>query len=194
MRYLVILLVVIGIVGFIFYYGKGEASSKINHELRKVGIDTSKLQKKLQKTVGSITKAKPIKPQMLKNSSPVLKGWHKSGVTVEKGPSFSKADVTYTKGNSKIYLKIISAEDLKTLGIAELMEFQGKIESESKNGYEKSSKEDEFFKYEKWNKKEKSGKLMKVHKNNLLISAKGLNIESMEILKKLISEVKLSLH
>ncbi len=194
MRYLVILLIIIGIGGFIFYYGKGEVSSKINHELRKVGIDSSKLGEKLQKTAKSITKVKPIKPQMLKNSFPALKGWLKSGVTVEKGPSFSKADVTYTKGNSKIYLKMISAEDLKTLGTTELMEFQGKIESESKNGYEKSSKEDEFFKYEKWNKKEKSGEIMEVHKNNLLVSAKGLNIESMEILKKLISKVKLPLH
>jgi hypothetical protein len=131
---------------------------------------------------------KPVDPvsfRVLQALFPVLPGWDKGKPTGEKMTApvaFSQAEVRYTKGDSRLELKIVDSGFHQLLLAPYTMFLTSGFERETQNGYEKSTKVGNEPGWEKWNTARKSGEVNAVVAKRFLVQAEGRDVEDIKVL------------
>ncbi len=140
---------------------------------------------------------KPVDPVNFKKMQalfPDLPGWAKGKPTGEKMTSpvaFSRAEVRYTKGDSRIELKIVDSGFHPLLLAPYTMFLTSGYERETQNGYEKSTKVGDEPGWEKWNTVRKSGEVNAVVGKRFLVQAEGRGVEGIMVLHDAIGKTDL---
>jgi hypothetical protein len=123
-----------------------------------------------------------------------LSGWEMGKPTGEKMTSpfaYSQAEVTYTKGNGNIRVKIT---DSAYNGLM-LMPFTWMTnlgyEKETSDGYEKATKIGGFPGLEKWNSEGKDGEVTIVANKRYIVEVKGSNVDDVKVLTGLAESLTL---
>jgi hypothetical protein len=138
---------------------------------------------------------KPVDPVSFRDLMalfPTLDGWEKSKPTGEKMTSpfrYSNAEVTYTKGNANIELKLADSGFNQLLFAPFALLMQAGYEKETQSGYEKSTKIGDQPAYEKWNTDEKSGEITTVINKRFLMSAEGRHLDDIKTLRDAVTHV-----
>ena len=140
---------------------------------------------------------KPVDPvnfRQLQALFPDLPGWEKGKPTGEKMTSpvaFSQAEVRYTKGDSRIELKIVDSGFHQLLLAPYTVFLTSGYERETQNGYEKSTKVGNEPGWEKWNTVRKSGEVNAVVGKRFLVQAEGRSVEDIKVLHDAIGRTNL---
>jgi uncharacterized phage infection (PIP) family protein YhgE len=116
---------------------------------------------------------------------PDLDGWEKAKPTGERMSSpmpFSTAEVRYTKGDSRIEIKIMDSGFNQLLLTPYAMFLTAGYEKETSNGYEKSTKVNNEPGWEKWNSEGKDGELNALVGKRFLMTIEGNNIADIKVL------------
>jgi hypothetical protein len=126
---------------------------------------------------------------------PNLEGWEKAKPTGEKMTSpfkYSNAEVTYTKGESNIELKLADSGFNQLLFAPFAMLMQAGYEKETQSGYEKSTKIGDQPAYEKWNSDDKSGEITTVINKRFLMTAEGRHLDDIKTLRDAVTHIDLA--
>ncbi len=141
---------------------------------------------------------KPVEPvsfRDLQTLFPELPGWEKGKPTGEKMTSpfaFSQAEVRYTKGDSRIELKIVDSGFHQLLFAPYTMFLTSGYERETANGYEKSTTVANEPGWEKWNPTRKSGEVNAVVGKRFLVQAEGRAVDDIRVLHDAIGKTDLA--
>jgi hypothetical protein len=141
---------------------------------------------------------KPVDPvsfRQLQALFPVLPGWEKGKPTGEKMTApvaFSQAEVRYTRGDSRIELKIVDSGFHQLLLAPYTMFLTSGFERETQDGYEKSTKVGNEPGWEKWNTVRKSGEVNAVVGKRFLVQAEGRDLEDIKVLHDAIEKTDLA--
>ena len=140
---------------------------------------------------------KPVEPvnfRALQALFPDLPGWQKGKPTGEKMTApvaFSQADVRYTKGASRIEMKIVDSGFHQLLLAPYTMFLTTGYERQTENGYEKSATVGNEPGWEKWNTVRKSGEVNAVVGKRFLVQAEGRGVEDIKVLHDAIGKTDL---
>ncbi len=146
------------------------------------------------------TDGKPVDPVNFRDLQalfPDLPGWEKGKPTGEKMTApiaFSQAEVRYTKGLSRIDLKIVDSGFHQLLLAPYTMFLTSGYERETENGYEKSTKVGNEPGWEKWNTVRKSGEVNAFIGKRFLVQAEGRDVEDITVLHDAIGRTNLARH
>jgi hypothetical protein len=138
---------------------------------------------------------KPVNPvsfRDLQTLFPDLDGWEKGKPTGERMTSpfaFSTAEVRYTKGESRIELKIIDSGFNQLLLTPYAMFLQAGYEKETQNGYEKSTTVAGQPGWEKWNDSGKDGQVNALVAKRFVMTIEGRNLDSIKVLHEVAGKV-----
>ena len=141
---------------------------------------------------------KPVEPvsfRALQALFPNLPGWQKGKPTGEKMTApvaFSQADVRYTKGASRIEMKIVDSGFHQLLLAPYTMFLTTGYERQTENGYEKSATVGNEPGWEKWNTVRKSGEVNAVVGKRFLVQAEGRDVEDIKVLHDAILKTDLA--
>ena len=157
------------------------------------GMDA--LAKGLGAAMGAANGGKPVEPvsfRDLQASFADFPGWEKSKPTGEKMTApvpFSKAEVDYTKGESRIHAELTDSgfNQLLLLGF-NWMANTG-YEKETSDGYEKATKVAGFPGLEKWNSESKRGEVTLVANKRYILELKGDDITDPKVLHQLAEQM-----
>jgi hypothetical protein len=141
------------------------------------------------------TLVEPVNFRQLQTLFPDLPGWEKGKPTGEKMTApvaFSQAEVRYTKGDSRIELKIVDSGFHQLLLAPYTMFLTSGYERETANGYEKSTKVGSEPGWEKWNAVRKSGEVNAVVGKRFLVQAEGRDVESIAVLHDALGKTDLA--
>jgi hypothetical protein len=126
---------------------------------------------------------------------PTLDGWEKSKPTGEKMSSpfkYSNAEVTYTKGDANIELKLADSGFNQLLFAPFAMLMQAGYEKETQSGYEKSTKIGDQPAYEKWNSDDKAGEITTVVNKRFLMTAEGRHLDDIKTLRDVVTHIDIA--
>ncbi len=168
------------------------ATAIVNHELEKHGahIDSmnqmqqemKELAQPLKRPIVGFQKLVPLLPD-----APA--GWtaEKPDGTTMNTPQMQTTNVsrTYRKGNESLRLQIIDGMSPALAGIAVL----ASTSEESTNGYRKPYTTGGVIGYEQWSSQSKSGSIMLVTKNRLLIQVDAQGLDGLQPGKDLIAKL-----
>ena len=137
----------------------------------------------------------PVSFKQLQALFPTLPGWTQGKPTGEQMTSpvaFSQAEIRYTKGDSRIELKIIDSGFHQLLLAPYTMFLTAGYERETENGYEKSTKVGTEPGWEKWNTaREVSGEVNAVVAKRFLVQAEGREVEDIKVLHDVLVKMDL---
>jgi hypothetical protein len=137
---------------------------------------------------GGTGDVKPVDPVSFRDMQalfPDLDGWEKGKPTGERmsAPfSYSQAEVTYTKGDSRIQLKMIDSGFNQLLLTPYAMFLTAGYEKETSDGYEKSTKVNGQPGWEKWDSSSKDGELNALVGKRFLVQIEGNQIDDTKVL------------
>jgi len=141
---------------------------------------------------------KPVDPvsfRALQALFPDLPGWEKGKPTGERMTApvaFSQAEVHYTKGDSRLELKIMDSGFHQLLLAPYTMFLTSGFERETQDGYEKSTKVGDAPGWEKWNTAQKSGEVNAVVGKRFLVQAEGRDVDDIKVLHDAIVKTNLA--
>jgi len=141
------------------------------------------------------TPVDPVSFRQLQALFPDLPGWKKGKPTGERMTApvaFSQAEVRYTKGDSRLELKIMDSGFHQLLLAPYTMFLTSGFERETQNGYEKSTKVGDEPGWEKWNNTQKSGEVNAVVAKRFLVQAEGRDVEDINVLHAAIVKTDLA--
>jgi hypothetical protein len=139
--------------------------------------------------------AKPVDPvsfRELQALFPDLDGWEKAKPTGERMTSpfpFSQAEVTYTKGDSRVEVKVVDSGFNQLLLTPYAMFLQAGYEKETSEGYEKSTQVNGQPGWEKWNSENKDGELNAIVGKRFLVTIEGNQIEDAKVLHEIAGRI-----
>ena len=125
---------------------------------------------------------------------PELPGWEKgkpTGETMTAPVAFSQAEIRYTRGDSRIDLKIVDSGFQQLLLAPYAMFLTSGYERQTQNGYEKSTKVGTDPGWEKWNATRKSGEVNAVVGRRFVVQAEGRKVEDIKVLHDVIGKTDL---
>jgi hypothetical protein len=131
---------------------------------------------------------KPVDPvsfRELQTAFGNLDGWEKGKPTGERMTmpvNFSQAEVIYTKGDSRIEMKIIDSGLNQILMAPYAMFLTAGYEKETADGYEKSTQVAGYPGWERWDESSKDGSLNAVVNKRFLVTIEGDGIDDAKIL------------
>jgi hypothetical protein len=138
---------------------------------------------------GGDTKAvDPVSFHDMQALFPDLAGWEKGKPAGEKMSSpfkYSQAEVEYTKGDSRIALKMVDSGFNQLLLTPYAMFLTAGYEKETSDGYEKSTKVNGQPGWEKWNSSGKDGELNALVGKRFLVQIEGRQIDDTKPLHEL---------
>jgi hypothetical protein len=138
---------------------------------------------------------KPVDPVSFRDMMalfPDIDGWEKGKPTGERMASpfaFSTAEVTYTKGDSRIELKMTDSGFNQLLLTPYAMFLTAGYEKETADGYEKSVKVADQPGWEKWNSSSKDGELNALVGKRFLLQIEGSGLEDTKVLHDVAGKV-----
>jgi hypothetical protein len=136
----------------------------------------------------------PVNVRALQAFFPNLPGWKKGKPTGEKATApvaFSQAEVRYTRGDSRIEMKIVDSGFHQLLLAPYMMFLTSGYERETENGYEKSTRVGNEPGWEKWNTASKSGEVNAVVGKRFLVQAEGRAVDDIKVLHDAIGKANL---
>jgi hypothetical protein len=147
-------------------------------------------------TAGSDAKSvDPVSFRDMQALFPDLQGWQKGKPTGEKMSSpfkYSQAEVEYTKGDSRISLKMVDSGFNQLLLTPYAMFLTAGYEKETSDGYEKSTKVNGEPGWEKWNSSGKDGELNALVGKRFLVQIEGQQIDDTKPLHELAGKVDMA--
>jgi hypothetical protein len=145
---------------------------------------------------GGNTKAvDPVSFHDMQALFPDLEGWQKGKPTGEKMSSpfkYSQAEVDYTKGDSRIALKMVDSGFNQLLLTPYAMFLTAGYEKETSDGYEKSTTVNGQPGWEKWNGSGKDGELNALVGKRFLVQIEGSQIEDTKPLHELAGKIDMA--
>ncbi|HEV3484822.1 MAG TPA: hypothetical protein VG106_05400 [Vicinamibacterales bacterium] len=141
---------------------------------------------------GDVKPVDPVSFRELQALFPELDGWQKSKALGERMSSpfpFSQAEVTYTKGDSRLELKMVDSGFNQLLLTPYAMFLQAGYEKETADGYEKSTPVNGQPGWEKWNSENKDGELNAVVGKRFLVTIEGNQIEDTKVLHEIAGKI-----
>jgi hypothetical protein len=126
---------------------------------------------------------------------PDFEGWDKGKPTGERMSSpfkFSQAEVRYTKGDSRIELKMVDSGFNQLLLTPYAMFLTAGYEKETSDGYEKSTKVNGQPGWEKWDSSGKDGELNALVGKRFLVQIDGRGIEDTKLLHELAGKIDMA--
>jgi hypothetical protein len=142
--------------------------------------------------------AQPVDPVSFRDMQtlfPEFDGWEKGKPTGERMSSpfkFSQAEVRYTKGDSRIELKIVDSGFNQLLLTPYAMFLTAGYEKETSDGYEKSTKVNGQPGWEKWDSSGKDGELNALVGKRFLVQIEGRGIEDTKLLHELAGKIDMA--
>ena len=137
----------------------------------------------------------PVSFRELQALFPAVDGWERSKPTGEKVSApfkYSNAEVTYTKGDARIELKLADAGFNQLFFAPFAMLMQAGYEKETQDGYEKSTKIAGQPGFEKWNSEQKDGELTAMVGKRFLMSVEGRKIDDIKVLHDVVARIDLA--
>jgi hypothetical protein len=144
---------------------------------------------------GGGTDTKPVEPVSFRDMQalfPDVDGWQKAKPTGEKMSSpfsFSQAEVEYTKGDSRIQVKMVDSGFNQLLLTPYAMFLTAGYEKETADGYEKSTKVNGQPGWEKWNSASKNGELNALVGKRFLVTIEGSGIDDNKVLQDVAGKI-----
>lgn len=138
---------------------------------------------------------KPVNPVSFRDMQalfPDIDGWEKAkpiGERMSSPFSYSQAEVAYTKGDSRIELKMVDSGFNQLLLTPYAMFLQAGYEKETSDGYEKSTTVNGQPGWEKWNSDGKNGELNALVGKRFLVQIEGQQIEDTKVLHELAGKI-----
>ncbi len=148
--------------------------------------------------LGGDPNAKPVDPVSFRDLQATfgdLPGWEKGKPTGEKMSTpvnFSRAEVNYTKGDSRIKIEISDSGFNQMLIIPYSMFLTSGYEKETESGYEKSTKVGEHPGWEKWNTENKNGELNAIVAKRFIVQVEGHQLDDVKALHTAMASVDLN--
>jgi len=139
-------------------------------------------------TGADLKAVEPVSFRDLQTAFGDLDGWEKGKPTGERMSSpvsFSQAEVSYTKGDSRIQAKIVDSGFNQILLAPFALFLTAGYEKETATGYEKSIAVAGYPGWEQWNQEGKDGSLNAVVNKRFLVSFEGNGIDSTAVLHEL---------
>jgi len=137
----------------------------------------------------------PVSFRELQALFPTVDGWERAKPTGEKVSApfkYSNAEVTYTKGDSRIELKLADSGFNQLFFAPFAMLMQSGYEKETQDGYEKSTKIAGQPGFEKWNSEQKDGELTAVVGKRFLLTIEGRKIDDIKLLHQIVEKVDMA--
>jgi hypothetical protein len=137
----------------------------------------------------------PVSFRDLQALFPTIDGWERSKPTGEKVSApfkYSNAEVTYTKGDSRIELKLADSGFNQLFFAPFTMLMQSGYEKETQDGYEKSTQIAGQPGFEKWNTEQKDGELTAMVGKRFLLSIEGRKIDDIKQLHAVVGKIDLA--
>jgi hypothetical protein len=142
--------------------------------------------------------APPVDPVSFRDMQalfPEFEGWERGKPTGERMSSpfkFSQAEVRYTKGDSRIELKMVDSGFNQLLLTPYAMFLTAGYEKETSDGYEKSTKVNGQPGWEKWDSSGKDGELNALVGKRFLVQIDGRGIEDTKLLHELAGKIDMA--
>jgi hypothetical protein len=147
---------------------------------------------------GAAGNTKPVDPvsfRDLQTLFPDLDGWEKAKPTGERMTSpfaFSQAEVRYSKGESRLEMKIVDSGFNQLLLTPFAMMMQAGYEKETSDGYEKSTTVNGQPGWEKWNTEGKDGEVTAFVGKRYLLTIEGRNVDNIKALHEIAGKVDMA--
>jgi hypothetical protein len=141
---------------------------------------------------GDVKPVDPVSFRDLQALFPEIDGWMKGKAIGERMSSpfpFSQAEVTYTKGDSRLELKMVDSGFNQLLLTPYAMFLQAGYEKETTDGYEKSTQVNGQPGWEKWNTETKDGELNAVVGKRFLVTIDGNQIDDTKVLHEVAGKI-----
>lgn len=154
--------------------------------------DLAKGLENMAKGLGGLTggdpNAKPVEPVSFRDLQTTfgdMAGWEKGKPTGERMTApinFSRAEVDYRKGDSRIQIQISDSAFNQMMVMPFAMFLTAGYEKETENGYERSTKVGEHPGWEKWNTQRKNGELNAIVGKRFIVQVDGRNVDDVQAL------------
>lgn len=147
---------------------------------------------------GGNPNAQPVDPvgfRDLQTTFGDLDGWEKSAPTGERmtAPvSFSRAEVVYRKGQSRIQIQISDSAFNQMLVLPYSMFLTSGYEKETQDGYERSTTVGDHPGWEKWNTQRKNGELNAIVAKRFIVQLDGRNVDDVQVLHAAMATIDLA--
>lgn len=136
----------------------------------------------------------PVTFQALQTALPKVGGWEMGepeGERMTAPMPFSQTEAKYTKGNSRVQVKIVDTGFAQLLAAPWTMMMSMGYSKESSNGYEKATTVGGNPGFEKWEKRSKNGELNVFVGKRFLLSVEGDEIDDVKVLHEFVSQMDL---
>ncbi len=136
----------------------------------------------------------PVSFRELQTAFAVLPGWEMTKPTGEKMTSpvsFSKAQVTYRKGDARIEATLIDSGFNQLLMMPYAWIRESGYEKETEDGYEKATTVAGFPGFEKWDGSRRDGELNALVHKRFILQLEGSNLEDPRVLHELAQATEL---
>jgi uncharacterized protein YceK len=144
---------------------------------------------------GNTKPVDPVSFRDLQTVFPDLDGWEKAKPTGERMTSpvaYSEAEVHYTKGDSRLTLKIVDSGFNQLLLMPFTMLMQTGYEKETSSGYEKSTTVAGQPGWEKWNTEGKDGEVTAFVNKRFILTLQGRNVDDVKALHQIVGHLDLA--
>lgn len=179
-----------------------EEVKKAADQVQQNAGDMAKGLQDMARGLGALTGAdpnmKPVDPVSFRDLQTAfgdLSGWEKGKPTGEKMSmpvNFSRAEVNYTKGDSRIKVEISDSAFNQMLMIPYSMFLTSGYEKETEDGYEKSTKVGDSPGWEKWNSQNKNGELNAIVNKRFIVQVEGNGLDDVKMLHTAMASVDLN--
>jgi hypothetical protein len=172
-----------------------QAAQSTEEAAKQAAKGLEQMAKGLGMAAGGDTDTKPVEPVSFRDMQalfPDVDGWQKAKPTGEKMSSpfsFSQAEVEYTKGDSRIQVKMVDSGFNQLLLTPYAMFLTAGYEKETADGYEKSTKVNGQPGWEKWNSASKNGELNALVGKRFLVTIDGSGIDDNKVLQDLAGKI-----
>lgn len=144
---------------------------------------------------GGKSDQKPVDPVSFRDMialMPDLDGWEKAKPTGERMSApfaYSMAEAAYTKGDSRIEVKMTDSGFNQLLLMPYAMFLSAGYEKETSDGYEKSTKVNGQPGWEKWDSSSKNGELNALVGKRFLVQIEGSQVNDTKVLHELANKI-----
>jgi hypothetical protein len=181
---------------------KAEEVQKAADQVQQSAGDMAKGLEEMAKGLGALAgtdpNMRPVDPVSFRDLQTAfgdLSGWEKGKPTGERMTipvNFSRAEVNYTKGDSRIKIEISDSAFNQMLMIPYSMFLTSGYEKETEDGYEKSTTVGEFPGWEKWNTENKDGELNVIVNKRFIVRVDGDSLDDVKTLRTAMASVDLN--
>jgi hypothetical protein len=175
-----------------------QAAEQVGQSANDMAKGFEEMAKGLGAMAGNNPDMKPVEPVGFRDLQAVfgdLAGWEKGKPTGEKMTmpvNFSRAEVNYTKDDSRIKVQISDSGFNQMLMIPYSMFLTAGYEKETADGYEKSTKVGDHPGWEKWDSDSKHGELNAIVSKRFIVQAEGSQIDDIKALHTAMASVDLN--